>query len=275
MLGLLTATMVCNCGSDMCIKQQCFQRYPIDEGYCYVCENCKKDVSLRTQSLFANSPKPLRIWLDLIFVFTRGEDTADGSSCASYARKQGGKIFSKFRKCCGAFLNDRLTKKKPNNLIIEIDESPFNKKSDTKRKPRWVFGMVERTTGKCKFVYVQNRDRKTLLPIIHKHIAKNSQVHSDMWKAYWILAPDGYIHRMVNHSDALKDFESGVHTNTIEGVWKWAKEATGLKSGGCKDHQLQERLDAFAFRKTYLKDPKTMNYVEHSVVDGMNYVEPE
>ncbi len=256
MLGLLTATVICSCGFDMHITQKTLSKYPKDEGYCYCCSQCSKQRSLRTHSVFANSIKPLRIWLDLIFAFARGEDTGTGSRYASYERKQGGKIFSKFRKCCGAYLNANITPKQPNDFIIEIDESPFNKKTGAQTDTRWVFGMVERTTGKCKFVYVPDRKRKTLLPIIHEYIAKKSQVHSDMWRAYWILAPDGYIHRMVNHSDTLKDYESGVHTNTIEGMWKWAKMAI-QKKGGCKDHQLQERLDEFAFRKTYLKDPKT------------------
>ncbi len=256
MLGLLTATILCSCGVNMHITQKSYSRYPLDEGYCFFCENCKKLLSVRDRTVFEHSTKPLRIWLDLIFAFSRAEEIGQGSRYSSYERKQGGKMFSKFRKCCAAFLNENFFFGQ-NRFIIEIDESAFNKKTGVQKKDtRWVFGMVERTTGKCKFVYVPDRKRKTLLPIIHKYIGKNSQIHSDMWKAYWILAPDGYIHRMVNHSETFKDYESGVHTNTIEGIWKWAKISV-QKGGGCKDHQLQEKLDEFAFRKTYLKDPNT------------------
>ncbi len=41
------------------------------------------------------------------------------------------------------------------------------------------------------------------------------------------------------------------------------------KKGGCKDHQLQEKLDEFAFRKTYLKDPNTnLIFVANVIVES-------
>ena len=186
-------------------------------------------------------------------------DVGNGSRISSWEMKRGGQHYSRFRKCCGLFLNDNF-ESLGEDWIVEIDESAFNKLNKNNRgagsNTRWVFGMVERRTGRCKFVYVPNKERETLLPIIRQYIGQGATVHSDMWRSYWILGSYGYIHRMVNHANNFVDRNTGVHTNTIEGVWKWAK-AKVQKTGGCRDQDLQDKLDEFAFRKTYAKDPAT------------------
>jgi len=49
---------------------------------------------------------------------------------------------------------------------------------------QWVFGGVERETGKCFLVPVENRNAKTLITLITKWIKKGSIIISDCWKAY-------------------------------------------------------------------------------------------
>lgn len=99
---------------------------------------------------------------------------------------------------------------------------------------------------------VKNRKRETLLEIIKKNIWGNSRVMSDCWKAYWVLAEEGYDHLMVNHSAQFADGE--IHTNTIEGLWKHSKNELN-RDGGTKDDQIQLSLDYFMFKKQYLKQP--------------------
>eukprot|EP01084_Bolivina_argentea_P006877 12985_1 len=144
-----------------------------------------------------------------------------------------------------------------NDFIVEIDESAFNGKQKhhvgRRSKTRWVFGMVERGTGRCKLVVVNQRDRDTLIPIIQQYIANGARINSDEWRAYWVLGEYGYMHQMVNHSLSLVDETTGTHTNIIEGVWKWAKRDI-LYDGGCQDHLLQEKLDYYCFRKTFLNN---------------------
>ena len=66
----------------------------------------------------------------------------------------------------------------------------------------WVFGMLLRRTGELRLVYVHRRDAATLLPLIRRHIAAGTTIHSDEWAAYrQIDAMPGmqYVHRTVNH----------------------------------------------------------------------------
>jgi transposase-like protein len=49
---------------------------------------------------------------------------------------------------------------------------------------QWVFGGVERGTGKSFYVPVENRSRDTLLPLIRRYILPGTTIISDCWRAY-------------------------------------------------------------------------------------------
>ena len=109
---------------------------------------------------------------------------------------------------------------------VEIDESKFGKRKYHKGHPvegQWVFGGIQRKTGDCFLVAVENRTRKTLLAIIKKYIKRETTIHSDCWKAYDVLGEEGYNHLKVNHSVNFVDPKTGCHTNTVESMWRHAK----------------------------------------------------
>ncbi len=55
--------------------------------------------------------------------------------------------------------------------------------------------MYERTTGRCRFYHVQNRDADNLEEIVIKNVSKNSKlVITDGWKGYATLKNCGYEH---------------------------------------------------------------------------------
>ena len=82
----------------------------------------------------------------------------------------------------------------------------------------WVFGGVERITGECFLVEVQQRDAATLLPIVQNFVRPGSIVYSDEWAAYNQLAASAACqHQTVNHSIHFVDPQTGAHTQGIEG----------------------------------------------------------
>lgn len=112
--------------------------------------------------------------------------------------------------------------------IVEIDESKFGKRKHHRGhrvEGQWVFGGVERSTGRVFMVPVERRDKATLLAVIRQWILPGTTIHSDCWKAYDCLGDEGYVHLSVNHSLHFLDPATGVHTNTIEGSWRAAKSA--------------------------------------------------
>lgn len=76
---------------------------------------------------------------------------------------------------------------------------------------------------------------------------------SDKFSPYFNLNNRGYIHLMVNHSENFVDLYTGVHTNTIEGVWSLVKRM--LKAmNGAHGEKLPGYLDEFNWRRAYPSD---------------------
>ena len=88
-----------------------------------------------------------------------------------------------------------------------------------------------------------------MLPLIQKHIAPGTTIHSDCWKAYGSLEELGYKHYTVNHSEHYKDPETGVHTNNIESNWRPLKRALQ----GSSKNTLADHLCEYLWRREIRK----------------------
>jgi transposase-like protein len=85
--------------------------------------------------------------------------------------------------------------------IVEVDESAIGKTKygrGSQKKTTWVFGMVQRK-GPAYAEIVTARDKKTLLPIIRRHVKQGTIIISDEWKAYSCLGSKGFDHRTIKH----------------------------------------------------------------------------
>ena len=138
-------------------------------------------------------------------------------------------------------------------IIVEIDESKFGKRKYHRGRiidGVWVVGGIERTGEKRCFVkVVQDRTAGTLHDIISRHVEPGSIVHTDLWRGYIGIEElnMNIIHRTVNHSEHFVDPNTGVHTNTIEGLWNGIKLQISPRNRS-KD-TINNRLFEFIWRK--------------------------
>jgi len=105
------------------------------------------------------------------------------------------------------------------NKIVEIDESKIGRRKYNRGYPvqgQWVFGGVERGSGRTFLVPVPDRTADTLTALVREWVEPGTTVISDCWGAYRDLDSQGYTHRTVNRSLYFVDPQSGTHTNTIE-----------------------------------------------------------
>lgn len=119
-------------------------------------------------------------------------------------------------------------------IVVELDESKFVKRKYQRGRrvvcKEWVFGGVERGTGRCFMRIVEKRDARTLLRLIQDNVHKKSIIVTDSWKAYRdikkLIDEEGNLefleHYQVNHSKHFVDPVTGQHTNTIEETWAHA-----------------------------------------------------
>lgn len=115
-------------------------------------------------------------------------------------------------------------------VIVEVDESKyFHRKYHRGRwsEGHWVFGAIERGSGKCVIHLVHDRTAQTLEPLILQHVLPGSHIVSDGWRAYHNLSrlQNGiYQHSIVVHERHFVDpVYPEVHTNNIENLWMRAK----------------------------------------------------
>ena len=82
--------------------------------------------------------------------------------------------------------------------IWVLDESKFGRRKfwrGHRVEGCWVFGGVERESGRVFMEVVEKRDAGTLLPLLEKWVKKGTTVVSDCWKAYTNMS--GYHHLTV------------------------------------------------------------------------------
>ena len=106
--------------------------------------------------------------------------------------------------------------------IVEIDETLVTKRKYNRGRcveQVWVFGGIERGSGRCFFEIVQERSEAVLVEIIKRRIRPGTTIISDCWAAYRNLHEHGYRHMTVNHSENFVDPHTGAHTQTIESTW--------------------------------------------------------
>ena len=145
--------------------------------------------------------------------------------------------------------------------VVEIDESKFfHRKYNVGhwRAGHWVFGRVERESGRCFLVEVPNRRRETLEELIKRWILPGTHIISDGWAAYaHIDEIDGglYSHSFVVHQrNFVSPQNSDVHTNSIDNLWMRAKRKF-RRQFGTSDSLFESYLHEFIWRNT-IKDHK-------------------
>lgn len=73
---------------------------------------------------------------------------------------------------------------------VEIDESKFGRRKyhrGHRVEGQWVFGGIERESGRCFLVPVEDRSAETLVGVIKEWILPGTTIISDCWKVSFPL----------------------------------------------------------------------------------------
>uniref|UniRef100_A0A914DVI8 Metalloendopeptidase n=1 Tax=Acrobeloides nanus TaxID=290746 RepID=A0A914DVI8_9BILA len=98
-----------------------------------------------------------------------------------------------------------------------------------RKRPKWIFAIVERGSGLSYLRIVRRRNAATLIPIIFCHVRFGSNVMTDEWQSYRRLQRlNRFRHRAVNHGLHFVDpTDPAVHTQTIKNKNDIVKQTTG------------------------------------------------
>lgn len=151
--------------------------------------------------------------------------------------------------------------------IVEVDETYVGGHWKNKRKlvrdigtkrgrgtsKQPVFGILCRS-GLVWAEIVDDVGANTLQPLIKKQVKYGSTICSDTWKGYTGIATQGYVHRLVKHSEGEYSDKKGTHINGLEGFWGFLKRKLAAK-GGIRKDKLWLYLGEYVWRYNNRKIP--------------------
>ncbi|PIO56247.1 hypothetical protein TELCIR_22354 [Teladorsagia circumcincta] len=139
---------------------------------------------------------------------------------------------------------------------VEIDETLVTKRKYNRgrwvRRHQWLFGGIERGSGRAFLRLVRRRDASTLLRLIMKYIRPGTTILSDCWRAYSQIAalPNAYRHLQVNHQLNFVDPQSGAHTQNVESLWQKYKNMSKRRYG-INNSRYKDYLCEFLWKKQF------------------------
>ena len=237
-VGLLRGKVQCNkCGRDMKWSAEPSSR----DRFRWRCRRmvagvqCSSSMSIKNGSWFQQSNLTFREILLLTYDIVRREPAHHITDEYGFSSRTIADWGMFCRETMLIFMEGCSEKIGGPNKTVEIDESKFGRRKYHRGHPvkgQWVFGGVERESGRTFLVPVPDRTADTLVTIIRDWIEPGTTIISDQWAAYRNLDSHGYTHRTVNHSVAFKDPITGETTNKIESMWRTVKVFLGQYNRG-------------------------------------------
>lgn len=224
------------------------------------CYSCRKQFSVKVNSVFEDSPLGLDVWLTALWMLVNCKNGVSSYEIAretGIAQKSAWHLVHRLRlglQTDGGMLGG----------VIEVDESFIGGKArnmhTAKRKATIqgrgangktvVLGMLERG-GKVKTMVVGDRNKRTLQAEVRKSITTGSHVMTDELLSYEGLSAD-YTHKVINHAEKYVD--GLVSTNGMENYWSLVKRALHGTYISVEPFHLFRYLDEQAFRFNNRKD---------------------
>jgi hypothetical protein len=144
---------------------------------------------------------------------------------------------------------------------VEVDETFIGKDILTPPEPNKpirsgnmnkVLSLVDRATGEARSFVVTDLRISTIAPIIDANIAREAWLMTDEAKRYTSLGWNFAGHGVVNHSkeEYVSEFDSRVHTNTVEGFYSIFKRGMKGVYQHCTSRHLHRYVAEFDFRYT-------------------------
>lgn len=223
----------------------------------YKCKTTGKYFNVRTGTIFDNTKIPLQKWFLALYVFSshkKGISSHQLAKDITVTQKSAWFLLHRLR-----YAFDHPNFKNTVGNVVEIDECGVGGQSHYKHANKkvkneegatisgktTVLGMRERG-GNVKAVVVSDRQKETILPIIHANVAPNTTIMTDEYSAYNDLKTK-FEHFTVNHS-AKQFVNEMAHTNGIENFWSHLKRGIdGIYHSVSKEH-LQSYVDEFVLR---------------------------
>ena len=228
------------------------------------CGDCRKQFTVRHNTIFAESAIPLHKWLQAIHLMVsskKGISSNQLHRTLEITLKSAWFLSMRIRE---AMRSDNLTPMGGAGMTVEADETYIGKKEvpyvSPQRKGRpmkfnnnggvgnklAVVSLVERG-GKVRSFYAERATKAEVSKIVWENIDRESTFYTDESRLYTDVRPIMAKSDSVKHS--AKEYVRGdVHTNTVEGFYSIFKRGMKGVYQHCKEKHLHRYLAEYDFR---------------------------
>jgi transposase-like protein len=240
------------------------------------CLDCKKQFSVKVDSIFEDSALGLDKWLCAMWMLV---DCKNGVSSYEIARDLG--ITQK----SAWFMLHRIRHAMQTGSFkkfsgeVEADETFVGGKMANMHAHRQaklraagrgrrggvlgkaiVSGLLDRNTREARVKVMGNVRQFGLRTNIAENVEQGSTVYSDALKSYRNLGADGFIHEFIDHTEAY--VKGRIHTNGLENFWSLFKRALKGTYVSVEPFHLQAYADEQAFRFNKRKTTDADRFVQ-------------
>ncbi len=221
----------------------------------YKCGHCRKQFTVRKNTIFEESAIPLYKWLQAIHLMCsskKGISSNQLHRTLEITLKSAWFLSHRIRE---AMRNDDFTPMGGGGGIVEVDETFVGKKDAYKGKKLkntqggWhkipVLTLVDRH-GEARSFVVESATKANVLPIVRKNLASEARVITDEASIYNKMNYE-YMHAFVNHSKG--EYGRGeISTNTVEGFFSIFKRGMKGVYQHCSEKHLHRYMAEYDFR---------------------------
>lgn len=244
-----------------CIGDKAKNPYYIKTQKRWKCRNCRRQFSVKVETIFEDSPIPLQKWLPALWMLIsckNGVSSYEIHRALGVTQKSAWFMLHRLRLAMKAeTLRTKLggTDGGP----VEVDETFIGgslKNMHKDQKVRYekrggshgkaiVMGILDRNKKQIRAKVVSDVSRATLQPEVQKNVKFGTAVYTDSHVGYDLLH-NRYIHETVNH--AITYAQGQVHTNGLENFWSLLQRTLAGTYVAVEPSHLEAYIDEQVFR---------------------------
>lgn len=227
------------------------------------CSKCRKQFSIKTKSVFEDSPIALDKWLTAVWMVANCKNGISSYEVArdlGVTQKTAWFMLHRIRLA----MQDEITGGKLSGEV-EVDETFIGGKARNMHKDvkarkiqgrtgpegKAIVAAVLERGGKVRARVIDKRRKSQLHALVNENVEAGSALYSDALKSYEGLGEE-YKHQVVDH--AIEYVRENVHTNHAENFWSLLKRGINGTYVSVEPYHLFRYVDEQAFRYNNRKD---------------------